>query len=204
MKFKDLTGQKFGRLTVLYKLHNYHKKEIYWLCICDCGNITETRGSTLRNESAKSCGCYMKEIVTKHGKSNTRLHKTWSMIKDRCYNKHNNRYPIYGGRGIVVCDEWKHDFEAFHDWAIENDYRDDLTIDRIDVNGNYEPNNCRWATPKQQARNTTRNRNITYNGETYCISEWADILGINANTIRSRLNYGWPIEKCLQTNKNNV
>lgn len=194
-KLIDLTGQKFGRLTVLYKLHNYHKKRVHWLCLCDCGNLVEVRGDSLRRGLSKSCKCYMKDIVTKHGKSSTHLHKVWAMMKDRCYNEHNNRYKNYGDRGIVVCSEWKDNFEAFYNWAIDNGYQEGLTIDRIDVNGNYDPSNCRWATVKQQSRNTSRNRYITYNGETRCLAEWCEIFNLNSSTVRSRIKYGWPIEK---------
>ena len=118
----------------------------------------------------------------------------------RCENENIERYDIYGGRGIEVCKEWKEDFLNFYNWAINNGYKDNLSIDRIDVNGNYEPNNCRWATAKEQARNMRTNVNLTYNGETHCISEWAEITGIKASTIRYRIKIaGWSVEKALTT-----
>lgn len=199
MAIKDMTGQKFGKLKVLYKLHNYHKKDrVYWLCACECGNLVEVRGSSLRNGHTSSCGCLQKEIVTKHGKWDNRIYRIWAHIKDRCYNKNHHAYKHYGGRGIFVCSEWKDDFEIFYNWAINNGYDDTLTIDRIDNNGNYEPNNCRWTTRKQQCRNQRNNTNFTYNGETHCLSEWCDILGLNKSTIYHRIYRHWSIEKALE------
>lgn len=160
--FKDLTGQKFGRLTVLDRLHNYHEKNACWLCVCECGNLAKVNTPNLRSGRTMSCGCLRKEVNTKHGKYNTRL------------------YDI---------------------WAMNNGYKSNLTIDRIDVNGNYEPNNCRWVTMKQQSRNTRRNRYFTYNGETHCISEWCEILGLNYNTINGRLRRKLTIEEALELNE---
>ena len=135
------------------------------------------------NKNGDTRGCFIT-----HGKSKTRLYNIWSDMKRRCYNPKNKRYNRYGGRGISVCDEWKDDFQAFYDWAIYNDYAEDLTIDRIDVNGNYEPNNCRWITWKEQQRNTSRNRFITVNGVTRTMTEWAEITGIHRDVIKDRLN----------------
>lgn len=198
--FKDLTNQKFGKLTPISYYRKRHR--VYWCCMCDCGNKIDVRSDGLTTGQTKSCGCLQKEIVGRinktHGKSNTRLYDSWVDLKQRCHNKHNKRYKHYGGRGIKVCDEWRNDFIAFYDWSINNGYQDDLTIDRIDVNGNYEPNNCRWVTRKQQMRNTTRNRYITINSETHCLSEWCEILGLNDRTVRSRLHSGWTIEKALE------
>lgn len=201
MKYKDISGQKFGRLIALYKLHNYHKTGSYWLCYCECGNVTEVYLSNLSRGATMSCGCLNKELTSKrskkHGMKNTRLYYIWSHIKARCYNKNHDNYKYYGGRGIIVCDNWKNDFIAFYNWAIANGYQDNLTIDRIDVNGNYEPNNCRWASWKQQQRNTRHNRNITSNGETHCLIEWCEILGVNRSTVYSRLRRGSTIYKAL-------
>lgn len=186
-KFKDLTGQKFGRLTALYRLHNITGKT-KWLCACDCGNLKEVTLSDLKKGNTQSCGCLYKDIHTKHKKCDTRLYCIFGAVKSRCYNKNNKRYKDYGGRGIAVCSEWKDNFQAFYDWAINNGYNDSLTIDRIDVNGNYEPSNCRWVTPKQQARNRRSNRNYTIKGETHCLSEWCEILGLNYRTVQYRIN----------------
>lgn len=201
-KLKDITGQKFGRFTVLYKLHNYHKYGTYYLCLCECGNLREVRSQTLRNSKSKSCGCLMKELAhlksTTHGKSDTKLYATYYDMKKRCYNEKHKDYNDYGGRGIKICDEWLDDFMAFYKWAIDNDYKENLTIDRIDVNGNYTPDNCRWATPKQQARNTRRNRMITINDETRCLAEWCEIFNLKYKIVKCRLCRGWSIEKALE------
>lgn len=197
-KFKDITGQRFGRLTVLYQLHNT-KGRTKWLCICECGNLVEVITNSLRQGLTKSCGCLNREIVTKHGKSNTKMYNAWRHITQRCYNENCKAYKHYGARGITMCDEWKDSFQAFYDWSMANGYADNLTIDRIDNNKGYEPSNCRWITMKQQERNKRNNRQFTYNGETHCITEWCEMLGINYGTFKSRFyKYGWPIEKALE------
>lgn len=202
-KAKDITGQKFGRLTTLYKLNNYHKKDgTYWLCVCDCGKLFEVKGGNLRSDNTKSCGCWLKENAqlqfTTHGKRNTRLYRTWNHMKSRCYNKNVKHYNDYGGRGIAVCDEWKDDFMSFYNWAMANGYDDTLTIDCIDVNGNYEPNNCRWADKKQQSRNRRNVKQITIDDKTHCLSEWCEILGLNSSTVRTRIySYDWDVKRAL-------
>lgn len=129
----------------------------------------------------------------------TRLGRIWNNMKKRCYNENNNSYCFYGAKGVVVCDEWVHDFNAFRDWALSHGYRDDLTIDRIDSNGNYSPDNCRWATPKEQAYNRSSNHVITYNGKTMTMTEWAESLGMNYRTLSKRIRDGWAIERALTT-----
>ena len=135
-----------------------------------------------------------------HGMTNTRLYRIWINIKTRCLNKKDNHYNRWGGRGITICEEWLNDFMNFYDWAMVNGYQENLSIDRIDNNGNYEPNNCRWSTIKEQNRNQRTNNLITYNGETLCLIEWAEKIGIKSNTLWNRLNlYKWSIEKTLTT-----
>lgn len=205
MKYKDISGQKFGRLIALYKLHNYHKTGSYWLCYCECGNVTEVYLGSLSSGATTSCGCYHKEVTiqkfTKHGKRNTRLYKIWKGIKYRCANRN---YKYYGGRGITICYEWKDNFINFYEWAVNNGYDDTLSIDRIDVNGNYEPSNCRWATPEQQSRNRRYCKYFTYNNETRCIREWCEILHLNYKTVSTRLSRNWTIEKALELEGYNV
>lgn len=201
-KVKDLSGQKFGRL-IANKFLRIENHKAVWLCKCDCGNLTEVRGVELTKGHTKSCGCLRKDVCANinktHNKTNTRLYHIWCDIKKRCYNSNYKSYKNYGLRGIAVCDEWLSDFMNFYDWAMSHGYDDTLTIDRIDVNGNYEPSNCRWATLKQQARNTRRNRYYTINGVTHCLSEWCEIYNINHKRVECRLNkLNWSIEEALE------
>ena len=188
-KLKDLTGLKFGRLTVLEYAYT-KKSRAYWLCQCECGNKKIIFGKDLRNGKIKSCGCLRKEsilkAVTKHNKRFTKLYPIWVQIKQRCLNINNKNYRQYGERGISVCQEWLDDFMNFYNWAMANGYKEGLTIDRINTNGDYCPENCRWVDFIKQARNTRKNVFITYRGEKHCISEWAEILGIKAATLRYR------------------
>lgn len=133
----------------------------------------------------------------RHGKSSTRLYRTWTRMKTRCYNKKFQHYKSYGGRGIKVCDEWLHDFMAFYNWAVSHGYNDNLTIDRIDVNGDYEPNNCRWLTNEEQQNNKRNNIHLTYKGKTQTISQWANELGIKRDLIWSRYQRGYIDTACL-------
>lgn len=128
-----------------------------------------------------------------------RVYCIWKHMKDRCYNPNFKHYGHYGGRGITVCDEWRKDFNSFYEWAISNGYDDSLTLDRKDVNGNYDPTNCRWATRREQMLNTRRNHYLTYDGETLTVNEWAEKLGMKQNTLLCRIRRGWSVERALTT-----
>lgn len=198
-----MLNMKYGKLTVIKELEN-HK----CLCRCECGNLKTISIYSLRSGNTKSCGCLSKELAReriskvsehniKHNKSNTRLFRIWCKLRDRCNNIKNDRYKDYGGRGIKVCDEWLKDFNSFYSWSIANGYKEGLSIDRINVDGNYEPNNCRWVTAKEQANNRRNNHYITYNNVTHTIEEWGNILNIKGKTIQARLSRGWSIERAL-------
>ena len=189
MRHYDLTNQRFGRLTAVRPAGKTRGGTMLWECVCDCGEKHIARSAGLRSGDVMSCGCLRREMTAKkrtvHGLRHTRLYHVWQGMKARCLNERGKSYHNYGGRGIKVCDEWLNDFQAFYDWAMANGYRDDLSIDRIDVNGNYEPNNCRWATRDEQNNNKRGNRVVTVNNETRTIGEWANIIGINYHTLYS-------------------
>lgn len=156
MRFIDLTGKRFGKLVVLERVKRSRKTE--WRCKCDCGNETIVQAANLKNGHIRSCGCMISESNTKHGKWNTRIYRIYHSMKQRCNNPNSAHYEYYGGRGIKVCSEWQDDFQTFYDWAMSHGYSDDLSIDRIDVNGNYEPSNCRWATKTTQSFNRKKGK----------------------------------------------
>ena len=208
-KFLDLTGGKYGRLVILSRAKDYiqpnGKKRIMWNCMCDCGSTITAFGDNIKKGVTTSCGCYRKECTSKrisvHNDTNTRLYGVWCTMKSRCYNRAVKHYHRYGGRGIVVCDEWKNSFKSFKDWSINNGYSEGLSIDRIDNNGDYSPTNCRWVSFKIQANNRKSNKLLTYKGETHNLTEWAKIININPKTLFSRLYSGWSIERMLDSYK---
>ena len=188
----DLTGKKFGLLTVVGMVDSDTRKT-YWVCQCDCGNMKTVRSDSLQSGAIKSCGCLKKAQdkvnLTKHHRhkmSGTRIYQEWQGMKGRCYNSHDPRYDRWGGRGIKVCDEWKESFEAFYSWALSSGYSDELTIDRIDNDGDYTPENCRWATQKEQSRNRSTNINITIGNSTRTLTEWCEIFQLDYKTVVSR------------------
>ena len=204
LKRIDLTGKRFGMLVVTGLVDCKSKKRLKWRCICDCGKSCSVLGESLRSGNTKSCGCRVRQVLldanTKHGKANTKLYGVWCSMKSRCYNEKSSSYVNYGKRGITICDEWKNDFAAFYDWAVQNGYSDGLSIDRIDFDGNYEPKNCRWSDSKEQANNRRSSRLLSLNGQVHSVSEWSRITGIKTSTLYMRLNkYGWNVEKTLCT-----
>lgn len=200
MNFKDLTGKKFGNLLVIE-----YKNNGKWLCKCDCGNEKIIRGNNLKRGLTKSCGCYNKETTSNrfktHGLTKTRLYRIWHHIKERCYNSNNNAYKNYGGRGIKMCNEWLSNFVNFYNWAISNGYNDDLTIDRINNNSNYEPKNCHWVNRTYQTRNRRNTIKFTFENESKTLQEWAGIKNIKYHTLYQRVyKLNWSIEKAITEN----
>lgn len=199
-KAEDITGKRFGRLTVLGRVPNTYGKNgkatVYWFCKCDCGKEFSVYGSDLRSGKTKSCGCQRisnnKSRATIHYEENKKLYYVYHSMKDRCNKPQNKSYRFYGGRGITVCDEWneKYGFTAFMKWAYNNGYKEGLELDRIDNNGNYEPSNCRWVTHREQAHNTRQNVYAEYNGEKRILSDWAREFGINIRTFCYHYNQG--------------
>lgn len=213
-QFIDLTGQKFNLLTVMYRGPDYVSPsgihQIRWYCQCDCGNpeLILVSGNALKSQTSpiKSCGCLLghnaKTAHKIHGGTYERLYGVWCSMKGRCYCPSNDRYKNYGGRGITVCDEWKNSYENFKKWAMSNGYQPDAprgkcTIERVDVDGNYCPENCVWKTMKEQGNNKTDNHFVEYQGETHTVSEWAQRLGMAYNTLLNRINHGWSVDRAF-------
>ena len=188
---KNETGNVYGKLTVIE--FAYLKREIYWLCKCECGNTTTVRGSHLRSGQIFSCGCNHWSI---QGKSKSPEYPGWQAMKQRCNNSRHTEYHLYGGRGISVCKRWQNSFLDFlADMGPKPSA--DHSIDRIDNDSDYEPDNCRWATKMEQSHNSRRVRMLTYDGQTMCISEWARKTGIAQNVITRRIDRGWSVERSL-------
>lgn len=208
-KFIDLTGQRFGRLTVVKRVANTKQNTAQWLCLCDCGSKSIVPSSSLVRGLTKSCGCLkketnrqkfeqMKQRQKEFAQKRIRpLYTIWRQMKYRCQNPGAQNYHNYGGRGIYVCDEWNHNYFSFQAWAIESGYSSGLSIDRIDNDGPYSPENCRWATPKIQSNNQRRTIHLTYNGQTKPLGVWATELGISRHTLSFRHKQGWPDERIL-------
>ena len=212
---QDLSGLRFGKLTVIGRAPDqisYPKskkgkafKRRMWYCQCDCGSpVKIIRGSHLQYGKILSCGCFIREkiveIKSTHKQSDSRLYGVWQNMKNRCYNRNVRSYTNYGGRGITVCDEWKDDFISFSEWAYANGYRSqaeygECTLERKDVNGPYSPENCTFASEKEQANNRTSNKYVEYQGTQYTVSQLAQELGLNYATLWNRLNNGWTEEE---------
>lgn len=200
-------GDKYGRLSIIKEIEpkicgNQSHRQM--LCKCECGNVVKVELAKLVAGHTKSCGCLMKEVASKkastHRLSKTKIYRQWAGMKRRCYKSDSDNYKWYGGRGIKVCDEWRNSFENFYNWSMNNGYSKDLSIDRIDNNGNYEPNNCRWVNREIQSNNRRTNIMITFQGETKSLTQWCRYFNINYSTTKNRiLNLGWDYEKAFST-----
>lgn len=198
MRFVDMSNKRYGKLVVIERVEN-RGKHTMWKCKCDCGKYSIVGANELVRGITKSCGCLKFESRNStHGLSKTRLHSIWSKMKDRCTRENNPAYKWYGGRGITICQEWLEDFMNFYNWAMDNGYEDGLSIDRINVNENYEPSNCRWIPLEEQALNTRTTKFLTYKGETKTVSEWCEITGIKKTTMLNRIRLGFTPEECIE------
>ena len=199
----DLKGQQYGFLSVVNfaGISTGSRPERLWLCKCKCGAEITVRQNNLRSNHTKSCGCHMKQtsaiINRKHGYTKTPTYIAWANMKGRCLNKNNKNYLNYGDRGITVCAKWLNSFQAFIDDMGEKPGKG-YSIERIDVNGNYEPSNCKWATTAEQNRNYRRNIYIEYNGRTQCLKDWATELGMCPSVLRYRIKAGWSVDDAFK------
>lgn len=192
----DRTGQRFGRLTVIEEAGRDKHRNVIWKCRCDCGNESYVTRADLKK--TKSCGCWNIDAIiqrnTRHGASKrgsiTKLYKVWAAVKQRCTNPKNKAYKNYGGRGIKLCDEWL-EYEPFEKWAFENGYAEGLQLDRIDNNGSYSPDNCRFVSTVENSHNKRNNVWITIDGKTALAVDWAKEVGVDVEVIRKRLRKGW-------------
>ena len=195
----DLTGKRFGKLTVIRREGTNKRGLATWLCQCDCGNTKTVCGRELVVGDTKSCGCSRRTTRT-HGMSKTRLYRIWSGMKVRCLNQNSHAYEYYGGKGITVCEEWVNDFERFRKWAVGHGYSDELTIERIDLGKGYSPDNCKWITQAEQTQNRRRCIFVTIDGRTMNLQQWCNELGVNYKLVHNRIHkLGWEPVKALTT-----
>lgn len=195
-KLEIKNGEKFGKLEIIEEVSSIissNKPRRVFKCMCECGNTIDVQLSSLRTGHTTSCGCYQKQKAKegqlKHGLAdNHPLYVTWKNIKKRCYYKSAPQFKDYGGRGITMDELWKNDFQEFYNWAINNNWNENLTIDRVDVDGNYVEENCRWVDMKTQANNTRKNHYIDYNGQKFTLSTLSDYLNIPYNIVRYRIS----------------
>lgn len=205
MKILDIKGKRFGKLIAIERVKNV-KKKVSWKCLCDCGKETNVLTTNLTSNRIKSCGCLKNQKLiersTKHNQRHTKLYEVWKTMKQRCSNPNHKSYHNYGGRGIIVCDEWKNNYQAFYEWSMNNGYKEGLSIDRINNDGNYEPSNCRWTDKITQNNNTRQNKPIIIDGVSKTIHQWANEYNIPVNLVRNRIyNLHWDIVKALTTPK---
>ena len=202
-KIVDVLNKRFGRLSVIERVDNNKHGQARWRCRCDCGNEVIVTGYKLTSGHTRSCGCLKIESTGNqrrtHGDTGSRLYVCWQHMKNRCNNPLDKYFCNYGGRGISVCPEWD-SYEKFKEWAFAHGYRDDLTLDRIDVNGNYCPENCRWTTMQEQQNNRRNNHYVEFCGEVHTLADWARIIGINRDVLQMRINkLKWSVEKAFTT-----
>ena len=202
-KIDNFIGKRFGRLIVIKRVNNKGNNQFY-LCKCDCGKEKIIQKYSLIYGKTRSCGCLRKEISSRknktHNMTNSRLYRIYRHIKERCFNPNSKSYKYYGSCGIVMCNEWKNDFMNFYNWAMSNGYRNDLTIERIDVNDDYCSENCKWIPQKEQSKNRRNVHLITFNGKTQSLTDWSNELNINFNTLYQRIIISkWSIEKAFMS-----
>lgn len=195
MKALDLVGQRFGKLVVVSRAETLSKGNARWNCVCDCGGTTTVQGGTIRTGRQLSCGCLQREKATKHGMEKTDTYTVWAQMKARCLNPNHRSFPRYGGRGIEVCQKWM-DFQGFLEDMGEKPIGK-FSLDRIDNNGSYCKENCRWTDSKTQSNNKGNNHTLTVNGISRTVTEWAEAFDISPITLRSRLRAGWDVNKAL-------
>jgi hypothetical protein len=207
-KVRDLTGQRFGKLTVIEPVGKDKYTNVIWRCKCDCGNYHDTVSRSLINGSCKSCGClnhgeFRGKAIERHGCSKERLYRVWTDVLNRCYDKNKGCYKSYGGRGIAVCEEWRNSYMAFREWAYATGYDPakpgkECSLERIDVDGNYCPENCKWITVQEQAWNKRDTVWLDYRGERITLLDASRIGGICQSTIRNRIRTGWSVERAIE------
>jgi hypothetical protein len=215
-KTRNMIGRRFGRLLIVSRAPNNRYRQSTWSCVCDCGNMCVRPAGQLRQFEKKargqSCGCWRNELAADRrraaathgltteaaGSVSHKLYDVWRQILRRCENPRCKDYPAYGGRGIRLCEAW-HDGATFIDWCISSGYQEGLTIERSDVNGHYEPDNCTWIPNPLQSKNMRKNRFLTHSGKTLCLSEWAKLLGFPVTTIVGRHRAGWDTDRILTT-----
>lgn len=200
MKANDYRGKRFGHLVAIERTENTANGRAVWKCKCDCGNLTYVRSNNLQSGAVKSCGrtCPLHNHFSTHKESKTRLYQEWVGIKARCVYKGSGKYQYYGARGISMCKEWAESFEAFADWAKKNGYKDNLTIERLDFNKGYSPQNCKWITKSEQRRNTRNCFFITYQGVTKILDDWCKELNLDYKRTNNRLKkLGWSVERAF-------
>jgi hypothetical protein len=200
-RVKDETGRRYGKLVVQHRDESAEADEAVWYCKCDCGNFRSMRGTHLRKQHEPSCGCDRSEKAgrraTRHGKADSRVYQTWRSMLKRCYQTRNASYSRYGGRGIEVCERWRHSFENF--LADMGEGGEGMSLERIDSDDHYGPDNCRWATAKEQANNRRDNRRVTFRDQTKTVTAWAEEMGLRPGLVVARIAAGWSVDDALQT-----